>query len=76
MIHISAHERAVEAREILTKLQKTEFAPLVRALTEEPRCFTHTGRINCSAVARHLGIATSDAGKMLAMAREQRGTWF
>jgi hypothetical protein len=67
---MSAHERAVEAREIVGILQTSKFAVLVDVMQREPDCFTHGGRLNCAAVSRHLG--TSDAA-VRAMVQEMRG---
>lgn len=53
---MSAHERAVEAAEILGILKASKFAVFVETLQREPDCFTRGGRINCASVARHLGV--------------------
>lgn len=67
---MSAHERAVEAREMVGILKTSQFGNLIGVIEREPDCFTHGGRLNCAAAARHLG--TSDAA-VRAMVQELRG---
>lgn len=62
---MSAHESAVEAREIVGLLQTTKFAVLVNVLQSEPDCFTRGGRINCASVSRHLNMAPTQVSEMM-----------
>lgn len=71
---MSAHERAVEAAEIVNRLNASDLRPLVRALANEPHRFMFaSGRINCSAVARHLRVNAADVVKMIEKARGVAG---
>jgi len=63
---MSAHERAVEAAEIVGILKTSPFAVLVDVMQREPDCYTHGGRINCAAVSRHLNISDAAARAMVA----------
>lgn len=62
---MSAHERAVEAAEIVGILKASPFAVLVNVMQSEPDCFTKGGRINCAAVSRHLGTSDSAVRSMV-----------
>jgi hypothetical protein len=61
---MSAHEKAVEAREIIGRLQTGQFSDLVRTLADNPDCYTAKGRVNQSAVARAMGISTKQVREM------------
>ncbi len=66
---MSAHERAVEAREIVGILQTSKYAVLVDVMQREPDCLTKGGRINCAAVSRHLSITDAAARAMVSEIR-------
>lgn len=74
---MSLHERTVDAREIVQKMQsQPQLKPLINALSNNPNCFTSTGRMNVSATARVMGITDASVSKLLHFAKEQAPTWF
>ncbi len=70
---MSAHERAVEANEMVQMLAATQYGPIIRMMQAEPDCFTHGGRINCAAVARHMSCDAGDVRKMVVELRGMTG---
>ncbi len=58
---MSAHERAVEAQEIVSKFAASQqYGPMIRLMTQDAACFTQGGRINCAAIARQLSVPAAD----------------
>ena len=69
---MSAHERAIEAKEIVGILKKSKFAAVLQAIEKHDDCRKKNGKLNVDAIARHLKQRAPNVQRLIGEMRATR----